>query len=204
MHVAVENPDLDPRPGAMSEPQRQILSLAALSEADALHGSCRNPTDLDRYRLDGSSSEDRDELGPRTRKGRPPCLDRVVIAMYDKARDARVRQAGQAVAKAQLCPKTALGPVIDVAGDYEKSHSPLETQLDERVESGERGLPKLSGDVWSCRTDALERRIKMQVCRVDETEVGSPGGIIHRSEATWGVYCRSVIPPTVSTRTGTR
>jgi hypothetical protein len=44
----------------------------------------------------------------------------------------------------------------------------------------------------------------MQVCRMDETEVGSPGGIIHRSETTWGVYCRSVIPPTVSTRTGTR
>jgi hypothetical protein len=41
----------------------------------------------------------------------------------------------------------------------------------------------------------------MQVFRVDETEVGSPGGIIHQSEATWGVYCQPVIPTDVNLRT---
>ena len=34
----------------------------------------------------------------------------------------------------------------------------------------------------------------MQVCCMDETEVGSPEGIIHQSEATRGVYRQPVIP----------
>ncbi len=124
--------------------------------------------------------------------------------MHDEAGDARGRQAGEAVAEPHLCPKPAFGPVIDVAGDHEESDAPLQAQVDEGVERGERGFTKLFGHVWSGRTDAFERRIKMQVCRVDETEVGSPGGIIHQSEATWGVYCQPVIPTDVNLRTGAR
>ncbi len=64
-------------------------------------------------------------------KSGPSRLDRVVVAVHYEARNARAREAGEAVAEPQLCAKPAFGPVIDVAGDYEEGDAPLQAQIDE-------------------------------------------------------------------------
>jgi hypothetical protein len=106
------------RPGPVGEPQRQVLPFAALGEADALHRREGDPVDLDRNRLHCPRPEDSDALGPGVAERRPTRLDWVVIAVHDEAGDAGVRQAAEAVTKPQLGAKSALWPVVDVAGDH--------------------------------------------------------------------------------------
>lgn len=192
--VAVQEADLNTRPGTVGEPQCQVLAFAALGEADALHRCEWDPVDLDGHRLDFPGPEDGDALGPSVTESRPAGLDRVVVAMDDKAGDARARQAGEAVTKPQLCSKPSLRPIVDVAGDDEEGCAPVQAQIDEGVERGQRGLPELFGHVGRHRAYALERRVEVQVRGMDETEIRDPEGLLHWCEATWGVYHHRGMP----------
>ena len=140
LDVAVQDADLEARPGDPGEAPRQVLGLPAVGVADPLHGRGRDSVDLDRDGPDRSGTEDLHQFGPVVAEGGPPRLDRVVVAVHDEARDARGRESGETVAEPELRPKPSLRPVVDVAGDDEEGGPPLEAQIHERVERGEGGF----------------------------------------------------------------
>ena len=113
--------------------------------------------------------------------------------MHDEARDPLTGQQREPAVEVHLGAQAALGAVVDVAGDDEEGGPALEGELDDRVERLQRRLPQGIGDERREVVDVAERRVEVQIGRVDKAE-RRPGAVGHHGEATdWLPH-----PPTVA------
>src|SRR5947207_1400020 len=115
------------------------------------------------------AAEDREVRGRAPDCG--PAIQRIVIPMRDKNWNAAVGQPLDAAQESKLRPNTAVGGVVDIAGEHDEGGLALDRHPDQRVEGFERGIAQSAGDLGRDTADSGEWRIEMQIGRVHETEL---------------------------------
>ncbi len=114
------------------EAARQVVALLLLCVADAVNGGQCGAVAFRRGRGDLVAAEDGDRLGPAADAG-PSLVERIVVAVHDEDRHARLRETLQTMQEAELGPHAPFGAVVDVAGQEKEGGLLTQGELDEPV-----------------------------------------------------------------------
>ena len=125
-------------------------------------------TDRERLDLDLAGAEHLDAGRPLL--NRRPAVQRVVIAVDDEGPYACFIEALEPGEEAQLRSHSAVGAIVDVASDEQEGRLALDGEGDDVVPSLQRRFLKRLRYAGRRPGDSLERRIEMQIGRVDKSE----------------------------------
>ena len=146
----------------------QAFGRVRLGKAQAVDRNGKIASGAGRHDRLGAATKHLD----RIRKGQLLCnpRKRVVVAADDENADAGLVQPPNLLGQEPRRLHGRLVAVIEIAGEQQRVDPLVETEIDDAHESAARGVPDQFGEVRIAKGQRAERRIKMDVCRMDEAK----------------------------------